>query len=669
MKLNKVIFSMLFSMVIITNIFGKQEVVINFKNLEITNFVKIVSKILNKNILISTDIKGKVDFVTNKKVYKEDILNILIYVLEAKGFTLIENKNILRIVKLGDASKYNVPVYNNMNQPKSNQMVTEVFNIDFLNVDYISSKIRHLISKSAKLVTDKESNAIIITDFASNIQTIKKVIQIVAKDSKKDIQTVRLKNINGNTIIADLKIVAKSVFNEKIEKEKVAIVLNKNNNSIMFVGRKKNVNYLVNYLKNIDTKESLVKKTVEVIGLKNAESASVIKIINGIINQKVFKEKSNKPFVSMDSESNSIILMGPKDELDYFTQLISKLDTDRQQVYVQAKIVEVSESKTQDIGLKYGISGAKQYSSGLASFSASLSENAILPAVPAVSINKVGNYITNDILAMGVSLNLLNQNGAADIVSEPSLLCINNKKSTIYVGQTVSIKTASTKSTGAVASDTFQREDIGLTLSVKPRISNGNKVLLEITTKVEDVSKSSGANGQPDTSKKELETSAIVNDGESVILGGYIKNTNSQTIDKVPFFSDIPLIGSFFKNSREVKDKINLVVIITPYIVPKSKDLTYVRNKLAQLKLLENKFTKDAIFRLEKVKLRVKRENLTREKEKITLDKDTLDLKEEMLDFSKNKKDYYDDKKENQNKELTLDEKLHQERVKEMFGL
>ena len=669
MKLNKVIFSMLFSMVIITNIFGKQEVVINFKNLEITNFVKIVSKILNKNILISTDIKGKVDFVTNKKVYKEDILNILIYVLEAKGFTLIENKNILRIVKLGDASKYNVPVYNNMNQPKSNQMVTEVFNIDFLNVDYISSKIRHLISKSAKLVTDKESNAIIITDFASNIQTIKKVIQIVAKDSKKDIQTVRLKNINGNTIIADLKIVAKSVFNEKIEKEKVAIVLNKNNNSIMFVGRKKNVNYLVNYLKNIDTKESLVKKTVEVIGLKNAESASVIKIINGIINQKVFKEKSNKPFVSMDSESNSIILMGPKDELDYFTQLISKLDTDRQQVYVQAKIVEVSESKTQDIGLKYGISGAKQYSSGLASFSASLSENAILPAVPAVSINKVGNYITNDILAMGVSLNLLNQNGAADIVSEPSLLCINNKKSTIYVGQTVSIKTGSTKSTGAVASDTFQREDIGLTLSVKPRISNGNKVLLEITTKVEDVSKSSGANGQPDTSKKELETSAIVNDGESVILGGYIKNTNSQTIDKVPFFSDIPLIGSFFKNSREVKDKINLVVIITPYIVPKSKDLTYVRNKLAQLKLLENKFTKDAIFRLEKAKLRVKRENLTREKEKITLDKDTLDLKEEMLDFSKNKKDYYDDKKENQNKELTLDEKLHQERVKEMFGL
>lgn len=667
MKLNKIVLSIFVSILLSANLFAKQEVVINFKNLEIKDFIKITSKILNKNILLSTNIKGKVEFVTNKKVYKEDILNILIYVLESKGFTLVENGNILRIVRLSDASKNNVPVYNNKDNLTDFQMVTEVFNINFLNVDYISSKIRHLISKSAKLVTDKESNAIIITDFASNIQTIKKVIDMVAQDSKKDIQTVSLDNIQGSTIITDLKTVAKSVFNEKIEKEKVAILLNKNNNSIMFVGTQKNVNFLVNYLENLDKSGSLVEKTVEVIGLKNAESKNVIKIINGIIAQKTYKDKTNKPFASMDEESNSIILMGPKDELAYFAVLIEKLDIDRQQVYVQAKIVEVSETKTQDVGLKYGLTGSKEYSSGLASFSASLSENSVMPSIPLV--NSSGAVINKDVLAMGISLNLLNQNQAADIVSEPSLLCINNKKSSIYVGQTVSIKTASTTSTGAVANDTFKREDIGLTLSVKPRISNGGKVLLEITTKVEDVSKSSGANGQPDTSKKELETSAIVNDGESVILGGYIKATNSKTIDKVPFFGDLPLLGSLFRNKREVKDKINLVIIITPYIVPKSKDLTYVRNKLAELKLLENQYTKDAIFRLEQAKLKAKRDDLSREQEIISLDEERNDLKEEMIDFSENKKEYYDDKKEEEAENLTENERLHQQRVKEMFGL
>jgi general secretion pathway protein D len=270
-------------------------------------------------------------------------------------------------------------------------------------------------------------------------------------------------------------------------------------------------------------------------------------------------------------------------------------------------------------------------------------------------------------LALGATINLLNQNGAADIVSEPSLLCINNKESSIYVGQTVSIKTSTTN--GTTSTEAFSREDVGLTLKVKPRISNGGKVLLNISTKIEDVTKTDGANSQPETSKKELDTTAIVNDGESVILGGYIKATEGNTIDKVPFFSDIPVLGELFKSKREIKDKINLVIIITPYIVPKSKDLTYVRNQLAQLKLLEDKYTKDAILRLEKEKLVQNSNDLEREIEKIEVDKKKRDIKDDMLDFSEDQKDYYDDKKEEESEALDDDEKLHQQRVKKMFGI
>ncbi|MEA2017722.1 MAG: secretin N-terminal domain-containing protein, partial [Campylobacterota bacterium] len=660
------ILSFVLTLILSINVFAKEQININFNNLEIDDFIKITSKIMNKNILLTSRIKGKIDFVSNKPIYKEDMINILIYVLESKGYTVLENEGILRVIKLSNVAKYNAPVYNNSKNLKSHKVITEVFKIDNINVDYVSSKIRHLISKSAKLVTDKESNTVVITDFVANIETVKKVISIISKDAKKTIRTIELKNIKGSSILSDLKSVAKSVFNEKILEQKVAILLNKDINSIMFVGNKNNVEFLVKYLKDIDKKGSLVEKTVEVIDLKNAEAKNILKIITGVIGQKVYKNKNNKPFASIEEESNSIVLMGPKEEISYFTTLIKKLDVDRQQVYVQARIIEVSEKRTRDVGIKYGLTGSMSNSNGLTSLSANLAENYSMPAIPLVS--STGGVINKDVLAMGASINLLNQNGAADIVSEPSLLCINNKKSTIYVGQTVSIKTTSSTTSAGIPNNSFKREDVGLTLSIKPRISNGGKVLLEIVTKVEDVSPTT-TNEQPDTSKKELETSAIVNNGESVILGGYIKATNSSTIDKIPLLGDIPLLGALFRNTREVNDKINLVIIITPYIIPKSKDLTYIRNQLAQLKLLEDKYTKDTILRLEKAKLNAKKEDLIREQDKISLDEQKDDLKDDMIDFSEDKKEYEDEKEEEMKKELTEDEKLHQQRVSEIFGI
>ena len=353
MRLNKIITVLIFS---ISLLFAKEQININFKNLKISDLIKITSKIIDKNILLTQNINGKVDFISNKPVYKDDILNILIYTLEAKGYTVIENNDILRVVRLNDASKYNMPVLDNK-ESKTFQMVTEIFPIENTNVDYASSKIRHLISKSAKLVTDKESNSIVITDFPQNIATIKKVISIISKDSKKYIKIVKLKNIKASNVLGDLKSVAKTIYNEKITKEKVDILLNKDTNSIMFVGKKKNVDYLVKYLQNIDNDGSMIAKTVNVIYLKNAESKNVIKMLQGIIANKKYKDPNKKPYVSSDEESNSIILMGQKDELDYFKELISKLDVDRQQVYVKARIIEISEKRTRDVGIKYGLTG------------------------------------------------------------------------------------------------------------------------------------------------------------------------------------------------------------------------------------------------------------------------------------------------------------------------
>jgi general secretion pathway protein D len=517
----------------------------------------------------------------------------------------------------------------------------------------ISSKIRHLISTSAKLVTDKDSNAIIITDFVSNIKTIKSVIDLLSVDAKKYIEDVKLKNLQAADIQPELVAMAKAIYNEQVETEKVAILLNKDTNSLMFVGKEENVKYLVNYLKNVDSNGSLVAKTVEVLNLKNAEAKAVVTMISGIIANKQYKNPNDKPYASSDEESNSVILMGQKDELEYYKNLIEKLDVDRQQVYVQARIIEVSESKMNNVGIQYGIQGFGAGSGGLATFSSALNSQ-VNPSVSLASLSPYGYNLATmkSGLSLGATINLLNQNGAADIVSEPSILCINNKQSSIYVGETRSIKTGTTTTTGSVTNDTFSRADIGLTLKVKPRISNGKKVTLDIETILEDIKNESGGNGQPDTTKKEIKTLAIVNDGESVILGGLIKNKVQKKEDKIPLLGDIPFLGALFRNSYSLEDKINLVVILTPYIVPQSKDLTYVRNQLAELKILEEKFTKDAILRLEKMKIKADKENIETDKQLLDLEDIKVDVKEDRVDFELDKKEYFDEKREIEEEKL-----------------
>ncbi|MCG3716577.1 hypothetical protein L5F64_13385, partial [Aliarcobacter butzleri] len=265
----------------------------------------------------------------------------------------------------------------------------------------------------------------------------------------------------------------------------------------------------------------------EVISLKNVDGVNIIKILDDIVNKK-YINKPTKPFVSLDLESNSLVVMASKDELKQIKDLIQELDKEKAQVYVQAKIIEVNNELVNKIGISYGIINASARSDGINAISSNLNggSNAIKEAVDTLGI-KVSDINIKSGLALGASLNLLQQNGALDIVSEPSILAIDNKESSIYVGEKISVEISSTLTDGGLQRTNYEREDIGLTLKVKPRISSDTKLTLEINTLLEGIKSTSVSAGQnPDTLKKEIKTAAILNNGESVIIGGLIENKN-----------------------------------------------------------------------------------------------------------------------------------------------
>lgn len=614
--ISKILFAGIFAL----QLNAAEDININFKDLKVMDLVKITSKIINKNILITEEIKGNVDFVSNKPVNKDELIKILAYTLEDKGYSLVQSNDMLRIVKT-TGSNSNVPVVNGNAADSLYWMVTEVFTVKDADVDYVASKIRHLLSKDAKMVTNRESNALVITDFKDNITTAKEVVGIMTSGANKDTVIVELKNLDAVEAKKNLDAIAKSKFNDKIETQKISIVENKDNNSLVIIGEKGNINYLARYIKNVDNDTSLIKKDSKVFSLKNVEAINVIKILDSVIGKKTYADPNRKPLVSVDEESNAIVVMGPTDELDNIGSLIAELDKEKGQVYVEARIIEVNDELVDKIGVSYGIFGGTAGSNGLATFSSNLNGGSD-------SVSLVKEAIGLDIpdiksgLALGASLNLLKQNGALDVVSEPSILAVNNKESSIYVGEKISVQTSSSVTDGGTQRTNFQREDVGLTLKVKPRISSESKVTLEISTLLEGIKTTQTASGNPDTLKKEIKTTAILNNGESVIIGGLIENKVETTNQKVPVLGDIPVFGQLFKNDSTSNKKNNLVVIVTPYMIPKSKDITYVRNQLSELKNMEDKYLDESLIRLKEAAIKKKADAKKREDKLKALDKE-----------------------------------------------
>jgi general secretion pathway protein D len=284
---------------------------------------------------------------------------------------------------------------------------------------------------------------------------------------------------------------------------------------------------------------------------------------------------------------------------------------------VKAKIVEINTNLAKQIGLKYGLEGGGISSAGLFTAAANMGGSSlnISPALTSflntTSYNGVdaqGNPIystdqafkfdsgADKIFALGAQLDLLEKNGAAHLLSEPSILCTNNKEAEIYVGQTMSILTAAQQSTAGVSNvvNNYSREDIGLSLKVKPRLSSNNKVTLEVETILEDIDPSSAQLAdRPTTTKRTVKTDVIVNNGEMIILGGLIKKVGGQGVSKVPFLGDIPVLGeALFTHNSDVEMEQNVVIYLTPYIVRKSDDLQKLKAMLSELEDVQTEYNR-----------------------------------------------------------------------------
>lgn len=568
---------------------GPTPVDINLQNLQITDFIKMVSKITNKNILITTNIPGTVNFVSSRTIYKEEVYELLQSVLNSKGFTLIDTKNgYLEVVRSTEASKVSPQLKTEQNL---SQIQTDIIHVQYQNAAILLPQVKFLQSKYGRGIASVKSNALILSDFPSNLLAVRELISKLDLEQKNEVEFFPLQNASSSSVVPKLLKITTKIYDPKIENQKIEILDDEGSNTVIVIAKKDQIEVIKNYIVSLDKEDEVAEQKISIVPLKNSNAESVAKTLETIISGKVIKKGEIKPKITFDSETNTVILISSQKELEQFKLLIEKLDVDRQQVFVRARIIEISSDKAKKIGAKYGVLGGVADSSGLYSLSANLGGSAL--PVNFVDLGIELPDITKGI-ALGATVSLLQSNGAAEILSEPSLLCINNLESSIYVGQTESIISQGTidSSTTDITKNTYTRQDIGLTLTLKPRISTANKVTLDVKTILEDIVPGSQA-GLPTTTKREVKTTAIVNNGESIIIGGLVREKQDIDETKIPILGDIPILGEAFRHEEKSTDKVSLVVILTPYIVSKSADLGKLRSALGKLSTLEDEFARD----------------------------------------------------------------------------
>ena len=594
-------------------LFARERVNVNFSNLEIDDFIKLVSKVTNTNILINYKIDGTVNFISTTPVYDDELMSILVSVLESKGFTIIKEGSIYNIIRSADAPNSSVQVMRQGQRADGSMMVTQVIEVKGENVDIVAAKVRYLISKTAKLMTMKESNTLLITDYPKNIETIKKVIKDIDTNRQAIIKIIPIKHADSKKLQARLVDIAKSLFNEKVDTQSVKIILDDNINGIIVIAKKENVAIVESLIKKLDV-ESNISQSVQIFTLKNSDAKSVLTSLNEIISKQTFTDPLLKPNISLSEEINAIIAMGEPNIIKGIKFIIDELDKEKFQVYVKARIVEINKNSARNIGIKYGFAAGDVSSSGLYAMSANFGDTALTNASSASVLKYLGDIgvATKSAFALGAALDFLETNGASKSISNPSILCVNNQESSIYVGRTISITTGSVTSAATSipgTTNSFKREDVGLTLKIKPRVSSGDKVTLSVETILENVLDDGKNNttGQPITSKQEVKTQAILRHGEDIVIGGLVRAYENTSKTKIPLLGDIPYLGEvIFSSTSTSQEEDNLIVILTPYIVDNSEKLSLLQQDLGVLSRLQDEYNDKVFKRMEQKKPQTK---------------------------------------------------------------
>jgi len=573
---------------------------VNFEQVDIRSVIKTIGDITGINFVVDDNVSGTVTMMSPTKIRLGELYEVLESILEVRGYAAVPSENLVKIVTRADAVKRNLQVRVGSNPaeiPKSDSIITQIIPISYADAAEVSQIVQPLLADGAQMATYPRTNSIVITDTCSNIRHIATIIQkLDVTGSQEQVTVFGLEYASAQVLSEQITRIMekhKSASSQtlrnrntpQIETE-IKILPDLRTNSLIVVANAQDTEMIDGLVTQLDIQRPIGTNNVHVVYLKNGQAVDVAKSLTAALsNLKIAGalEATQEVHVSADEGTNALIIAASAQDFEVLAEIIDKLDIFREQVFVEMLIMEISEDALRKIGIDWAtidksvegsarIFGATNFGPRV-DFASSTLEGL------AVGISRGSGTDVR----IGSMLHALEKQSGINILSTPHILTSNHNKAKIIVGESrpFVVKSRITEGTDPLTPTViqeFEYKDVGITMDITPHISQSGLIRLEIksefTKLIEDVT--SLAVDTPSTAKREAETIVSMNSGSTVVIGGLIRDDKIAVETKVPFLSDVPLIGGLFKYQKDQLQKTNLLIFITPHIMRSQEDMEQI---------------------------------------------------------------------------------------------
>lgn len=575
---------------------------VNFKDTDIVEVVKFVQEVTGKPMIVDPKVRGPIRVIANKPLNKKDLYDLFLAVLDVHGFTAFESDGVVRIIVNREARNLPIPTEQTV-RSRDDGYITQIIQLNNISAAKVLAAVRPLVPQYAHLSAYEPSNALIISDTRANIARINDLILQMDKAAVLATDVVQLRYAQATEVVAMITQLEKPDPNRGVTTSPPIVVADKRTNAVIVSGDEMSRQRIKGVVESLDRPQTK-NANVRVFYLKYAKAVDVAKVLTGM-NQGQGGAKpgeggaSGQTNVQADEATNSILITADSDNMQSLMAVVESLDIRRAQVLVEAIIVEVQGTLDKQLGLQWLFTDTKN------GFGSSVVDKSPIAALGTqAALAKLGETQTirdtaSAQLAAGLAsipgqtfgiaklgtqtnfmglVNMLQNNGDTNVLSTPSLLTTDNTKAKISIGQKIPFRTGNVvPSTGT--SQTYlssiapiNRESVGISLEVTPHINDGDSLIMDIKQEVSGLSNKDSADG-PITDERKIDTQILVADGQTVVLGGLIKDEVQVSSSRVPLLGSIPLVGKLFRNDSTSKVKTNLLVFIRATLIRDDKTL------------------------------------------------------------------------------------------------
>ena len=563
---------------------AQEEVRINFRDADIRSVIESVAEITGKSFVLDPRVKGKVTIIAPQPIDSRLLYEAVLSAIQVQGFQAVRDGAVTRIIPFSQA-------FNFAAGDGGNEMRTEVLPIKHVQAATLVSVLKPMLSNGARLMAYAPSNYLVVSDIETNILQLKRFIAIMDDPDSSAVEVVNLRHISA----AEAVHIASQL--KQLQKQELSLVEDGLNDRIIVSGPGIARAAFKAMLLNLDV-PSAKQASVEVMYLDFLRAAEIKPVIDGMLQSDTFlrlagqsggdgKNKTNYK-IEIDELNNALILAAPREVIREVNKVLDQLDKPRPQVLIEAVIAELSEDQAEDLSSQL-VYSSKNRGAYLTNFdgvltslmgatvldgSQNTSSSMLSQGLPASGLGVLGDFDKATGKGMGLLVQALKTDGATKVLSTPSVVTLDNEEATLTVGEEVPFQTGSFTNSNNVSTNPFttiNREEVGVTLKVKPQISKGDAVRLEIEQESSKV-QAGGIVGLQTTSKTTMQTNVMVQDGELLVLGGLIEDTGSDNVRQLPVIGDIPLLGRLFRATKNESKQRVMMMFIRPTILRDSLD-------------------------------------------------------------------------------------------------